>query len=241
MRSGAGDDETVSVGPGWVLRGALRCLRDPLAISRLVRWRAIAVHATLARGRMVDVGAGTQPYADLFRNQVTRIVAVEFPGTSPQAEVTIWGDAQALPLRAGCADVVLCVEVLEYLRDPRRTMQELARILRCGGHLLLTAPQIRGASNEPNDYWRFGHPGLRLLAHEAGFADVVITPCGGLCAAYGQRMSSWLYTVLAEQRGFPRPLTRALCGAVQVPLWLMDQLGIGQGETLHWMLTARKP
>ena len=225
----------------WIGAGVIRCLRDPLAISRLVRWRAIATHAALANGLMIDVGAGEQPYAELFRGRVRRVIAVEFPGASPRERVSIWGDAGALPLRTACADIVLCAEVLEYLPDPRTAMQELARILRCGGRLLLTAPQLRGAGKEPNDYWRFGHPGLRLLAREAGLSEVVITPCGGLCAAGGQRMSSWLYAVLSSRRGFPLRLARALCGAVQVPLWLADQLGIGPGETLHWMLTARKP
>ena len=225
----------------WIVAGTLRCFWDPLAISGLVRWRAIAAHAGLARGWMVDVGAGVQPYADLFRSAVERIVAVEFPGPSPRAQVDVWGDAQRLPLRSGCADTVLCVEVLEYLPHPLQALQEFARILRSGGHLLLTAPQIRGASNEPNDYWRFGHPGLRLLARESGLETVGIMPCGGLCATCGQRLSSWLYGALAERRGLPGRVVRLLCGSVQVVCWLADQVGVGQGETLHWLLVAQKP
>lgn len=223
----------------WAVAMTWRCLRDPLAISRLVRLRALAFQRELARGLMVDVGAGTQPFADLFEGQVDRIIAVERPGGSPKTGVGVWGDAQALPLRTGTADTVLCVEVLEYLPDPRRALQEFARILRQGGRLILTAPQIRGASNEPNDYWRFGHPGLRLLAAEAGLDEIVITPCGGICAAYGQRLSSWLYHSLIGI-GFPHWLVRIVCGLILATSWLVDQLGIGKEETLHWLLTARR-
>jgi SAM-dependent methyltransferase len=190
---------------------------------------------------MIDVGAGIQPFADLFGGRVDRIIAVERPSGSPTTGVGLWGDAQALPLRTGTADTVLCVEVLEYLPDPRRALQEFARILRQGGRLILTAPQIRGASNEPNDYWRFGHPGLRLLAAQAGLDEIVITPCGGICAAYGQRLGSWLYHSLVEGLGLPRRPVRIVCGLILAASWLADQTGIGGEETLHWLLTARRP
>jgi SAM-dependent methyltransferase len=225
----------------WVVRGAWRCLSDPLAISRLVRWRALAEAAPLASGLMVDVGAGRQPYAPLFRPHVDRIVALEFPGPSPRGGIDVVGDAQALPFRTASADTVLSVEVLEYLPDPRRAMTEFARVLRPGGRLLLTAPQLRGSSSEPNDYWRFGHPGLRLLAREAGLAEISVTPCGGIFAAYGQRTSSWLHASLSAALGARRGLARAVSGLVSLPAWLADQTGIGAGEALHWLLTARKP
>jgi SAM-dependent methyltransferase len=223
-----------------VLRGAWRCLHDPLAVSRLVRWRALAEHAPLARGLLLDVGAGQQPYAALFAPYVDRIVALEFPGPSLRDGVDVIGDAQTLPIRTGRVDTVLCVEVLEYLPDPRRAIAELARVLRPGGRLLLTAPQLRGESTEPDDYWRFGHPGLRLLARDAGLDEVRITPCGGVFAAYGQRVASWLHAAVTAGGG-RHALARAVAGIVLVPSWIADHAGLGRGETLHWMLTARKP
>jgi SAM-dependent methyltransferase len=220
-------------------RAVWRCFHDPLAITRLVRAEAIAERVGLARGLLVDVGAGRQPYAAMFRPYVRRIVAVEFPGPSPRADVDVMADAHALPLRRGAADTVLCVEVLEYLADPRRAVAELARVLAPGGTLLLTAPQIRGASDEANDYWRFGRAGLALLAAEAGLTGVRVEPCGGFFAAYGQRASSALWTSLGAR--WPRRLVTTLCGSVQAPSLIADQLGLGRDETLHWILTARKP
>lgn len=220
-------------------RAVWRCFRDPLAITRLVRAEAIAARAPLAHGLLVDVGAGRQPYASMFAPHVRRIVAVDFPGRSPRGSVDVTADAHALPLRNGVADTVLSVEVLEYLTDPRRAVAEMSRILAPGGVLLLTAPQIRGLSDETNDYWRFGRPGLAMLARDAGLADVRVEPCGGFFAAYGQRASSALVASLEPR--WPRGLVTTLCGAVQAPSLLVDQLGLGRGETLHWILTATKP
>jgi SAM-dependent methyltransferase len=220
-------------------RALWRCFQDPLAITRLVRAEALTARAGLAGGLLVDVGAGRQPYATLFRSRVRRIVAIEFPGPSPREAVDVMADAHTLPLRTGVADTVLCVEVLEYLVDPRRAVAELARILAPGGALLLTAPQMRGASHETNDYWRFGRAGLALLARDAGLANVCVEPCGGFFAAYGQRASSALYASLGTR--WPRRVVTALCGSVQAPSFVADQLGFGRDETLHWILTARKP
>ena len=49
-----------------------------------------------------------------------------------------------LPLRDEQIDLVYCSEVVEHLPDPDSLFAEVARILRPGGHLLLTTP------NEPN-------------------------------------------------------------------------------------------
>ena len=42
----------------------------------------------------------------------------------------LFGDAGALPVRSASCDLVLAIEVLEHLPDPRAAMRELARIAR---------------------------------------------------------------------------------------------------------------
>lgn len=45
-----------------------------------------------------------------------------------------------MPLEDNSVDVVLCTEVFEHLKDPVLAVQEIARILKSGGELILTAP-----------------------------------------------------------------------------------------------------
>jgi len=113
--------------------------------------------------------------------------------------------------------------------------------LKPGGRLLLVAAQIRGASNELNDYWRFGRSGVRLLAERVGLEKLELHPCGGLFAALGQRMSTAIHQALAKRRGWRHGVVAPLCGFVQAPCWLLDQLGFAKGDTLHWLLIAQKP
>ncbi|MFJ8074136.1 class I SAM-dependent methyltransferase [Streptomyces sp. NPDC096176] len=47
-----------------------------------------------------------------------------------------------LPLADGCADAVLFSEVIEHLVDPDHALDELRRVLRPGGHLMLSTPNL---------------------------------------------------------------------------------------------------
>ena len=53
-------------------------------------------------------------------------------------------DCDPIPLPDGYADLVICTEVLEHVRDPEIMLSELARIARYGASLLLTVPDSRG-------------------------------------------------------------------------------------------------
>jgi 2-polyprenyl-6-hydroxyphenyl methylase/3-demethylubiquinone-9 3-methyltransferase len=43
------------------------------------------------------------------------------------------GMAEALPWEDSCFDVVVCVDVLEHVKDPRQAIAEIARVLKPGG------------------------------------------------------------------------------------------------------------
>jgi len=50
--------------------------------------------------------------------------------------------APGLPFRSACADAVLFSEVVEHLVDPDSALEELRRVLRPGGHLMLSTPNL---------------------------------------------------------------------------------------------------
>lgn len=51
-------------------------------------------------------------------------------------------DAAALPFDDGSFDVAVCVEVLEHLFQPQLAVNEIARVLRPGGRVVLTVPNV---------------------------------------------------------------------------------------------------
>jgi ubiquinone/menaquinone biosynthesis C-methylase UbiE len=48
--------------------------------------------------------------------------------------------SDAIPLRDGCVDLVLCSWVIEHLAEPARSFREIARVLRPGGVFIFITP-----------------------------------------------------------------------------------------------------
>jgi len=61
-------------------------------------------------------------------------------GNWDQSDLDYLCDIVDIPVKDGQFDSVMCTEVLEHVPDPVRAIEELARIIKPNGYLLLTAP-----------------------------------------------------------------------------------------------------
>jgi SAM-dependent methyltransferase len=89
----------------------------------------------------------------------------------PQVDMVAYADA--LPFDDESFDVVVSTEMLEHDPRPWRSLDEMARVLRHGGVLLLTARGYDGRGcfpvhDYPDDIWRFSGRSLEILANDAG-------------------------------------------------------------------------
>jgi SAM-dependent methyltransferase len=94
-----------------------------------------------AAGRLVDIGCGTKPFKGIFAPYVNEHVGVDHEQTMHGLEsVDVISGAYDIPLDDESADTVLLTEVLEHLERPGEALAECRRLLRPGGHLILTTP-----------------------------------------------------------------------------------------------------
>jgi len=59
----------------------------------------------------------------------------------------IAADAASLPVKSGCADIILTVRVVHHLNDPEKYFNEVTRILKCGGLYFLEFANKRNLKN----------------------------------------------------------------------------------------------
>jgi len=60
--------------------------------------------------------------------------------TWDQTKLDIISDITAIPEPDGSFDTIMCIEVFEHLPEPIKAIEEFSRLLRPGGHLIITAP-----------------------------------------------------------------------------------------------------
>lgn len=110
----------------------------------------VAIADRLARerpGRVLDWGCGHGQMSHLLLQRGVDVVAFDYAQDSelglvrlehfPEIEAHVSGDPVALPFPEDHFDTVLCCGVLEHVQRPGDSLQELHRVLRSGGRLLI--------------------------------------------------------------------------------------------------------
>jgi SAM-dependent methyltransferase len=99
----------------------------------------------LPKGKVLDAPAGAGAISRLLAKKGHDVVAFEMDeGEFAAQEVTlIMGDMnQPLPFRNDSFDYIVCIDGIEHLENPYFTIRELARILKPGGELFISTPNI---------------------------------------------------------------------------------------------------
>lgn len=101
--------------------------------------------AALPRGRLLDVPAGEGALAARLAGAGFRVFACDlYPEIFKVEGIPIVrGDLEdRLPYGDAEFDVVTCLEGLEHLENPHPAVREFRRVLRAGGHLVISVPNI---------------------------------------------------------------------------------------------------
>jgi SAM-dependent methyltransferase len=151
---------------------------DPFIMNRHYegrRWREVARHYLdgVSRARLLDVGAGngaielafnTTPQFKVFsieRQWNQTAAALHAAAAAPFLRSI--ADAVKLPFPSASFDAILCIETIEHVRNAKRVGEEMVRVLRPGGIILVTTPPRWRYALAPDPH--FGIRGLVLLPH----------------------------------------------------------------------------
>jgi SAM-dependent methyltransferase len=155
----------------------------------------IAVREFLLRlgehARVLDLGAGRGSFpAPSYPFRTTR-VDIERQPADPGAH-RVQADAARLPFRDGSFDAAVANHSLEHLRDPRRALSEVGRVLKPGGSLLVSVPDSGTVSDVLYRFFARGGGHVNRF-RSAWEVEEMVTKEAGL-ACHGRRV---LFTSLA--------------------------------------------
>jgi SAM-dependent methyltransferase len=208
------------------------------------------IGASLAPGvRVLDAGAGQGRFKPEFAH--TRYTGVDLAvgdATWDYRNLDAICDLVYLPFGRENFDAVVCTQVLEHVPEPLQVLQEIARVLKPGGRLFLSAPQSWPQHQKPCDFYRFTSFGLRHLLERAGLRIKSMRPMGGyfwFLSFQLQNINYWLFPPGMPGRRWTWPL-RALFGVIfqlilPLILFYLDPLDRIKDETFGYLCVAFKP
>lgn len=192
---------------------------DRPAERGLVRRYERIMHYRRRNGAILDVGCATGAFLDVMQRRGWQVSGVELnPEAADHArrhrglEVQT-GSLEESHLAESIFDVVTMWDVFEHVPDPRRTLQEVKRVLKPGGLLAMSLPnptsieaRLFGRAwagwDRPRHLHLFTPAVLSQYLAEAGFDQMHIESLGGrlivtllsvsyLCTARGISREKW--------------------------------------------------
>lgn len=210
-----------------------------LAPDKIIKdslWEAVSKASRYARGDLLDIGCGEKPYYEIFKDKVSSYIGLDLKGGD------VKGSALDLPFPDEHFDTIFSSQVIEHIEDSFLMMQEASRVLKKGGHLILTAPLFWCLHEEPKDFFRFTKYGLNLLAKKSGLKIVYIKECGSWLSTLGQMISLFLEsTANRTVLRFPKKIIQIIFQYISWKLSKIKRLAKNKQAPLGYIMVARKP
>ena len=148
MREGKGVVEAVRGCPSYVWRAG-----QERRFQMVLRW------ADPSGRRVLDVGCGVGMYTAAFLRVTPSVFGVEVePERAREAKGRATGVVQAvgerLPFADGTFDLVFSHEVLEHVQDDRACAEEMVRVARPGGRIVVFVPNRWYPFETHGVFWR---------------------------------------------------------------------------------------
>lgn len=223
--------------PGFLLRTL-----DPFEtrVAEAVRQFAASLPEKTS---VLDAGAGELRFSSLFTKQ--RYVAVDLAvgdAAWDYSHLDVLGDLERLPLAADSFDAALSIVTLEHVRRPHLVMEELARVLRPGGRLLIVVPHEWEVHQAPHDYFRYTRYGLDHLLTSAGLVVRRLDPVGGFFWLMARRSVNFLTFFQGGMKWLLFvPLAPVFGLLLPMIFYLADGLDRDKDFTLGYICEAGKP
>lgn len=174
-------------------------LINPFYIIRRSLLKNIMRFSESLSGRMMDFGCGSKPYRSIFH--VTEYIGVDFENEGhphDNEQIDVYYDGKHLPFEDESFDSVLCSEVIEHVFNLSATLNEINRVMKTGGNILITCPFVWNEHEVPLDYARYTRFALRDILGKSGFEITHYSKSGNFITTLTQLKVMYFYTAFGK-------------------------------------------
>lgn len=136
----------------------------------------------LMKGKVLDLGCGNKPYYKIYSKICDSSIGSDVPFSLHQnanVEVICYAEDIDKHLEKNYFDCVLCTEVLEHTVNDQKVINNINKVLKTGGSLIISSPFIYVLHEAPHDYRRYTLFGLKSLLESHRFQIQSIISLGG--------------------------------------------------------------
>lgn len=189
------------------------------------------------QGNIFDLGCGNRPYQPLLSGAQS-YVAYDLDPVHSLPDIV--GVSDRLPFADRSFDAVLCTQVLEHVPEPLSTLQEIQRIMRPNGTLLLSAPQAWRIHEKPYDFYRYTLYGLEYLLKKSGFQIITFHNQGGAWLMIGQVLNNTLWRYPSRKFSAFWWRERLLTTTINIVASFTDRFFSDSEETMNYVILAKR-
>lgn len=153
---------------------------NPFFFIRLRLFQKVKKFAPQIEGKLLDFGCGRKPYKNLF-TKATEYIGVDIEQSGHDhslSEVDVFYDGKTIPFKNETFDAIFCTEVFEHIFNLDEILDELKRVLKKNGKLLITIPFMWGEHEKPYDYARYTSFAIKYILEKKGFQVIALEKTG---------------------------------------------------------------
>lgn len=201
-------------------------------------------------GLILDAGAGECQYKKFFTNHT--YVGIDL-GIGQQDwnyhNLDVISNLENLPFKDNSFDSILCIQVLEHVKEPLLVLQELNRVLKNDGQLYLSVPQGWCVHQAPYDFYRYTNYGIHYLLDKSHFTVDYIKETTGYFGYLANRLLFFPKIIFWSIRNvyvrlllLPFEVSTYIILVLVLPIILnmLDPLDSKKEFTLNYLAKARK-
>lgn len=231
---------------GVVFKKYFRLFFDPIFLTRIRLKTALEstiIPLIFSGIKCLDVGCGDRPYENLFEHGSYVGIDIENSGRPMGLKKPdYFYDGNKIPFPDDSFDLVISTQVLEHTPNPLAILNEMARICKPGGGVVVSLPFVYQEHEEPFDFFRFSRFGIADLLEKTGLKIQTIKRDSSALEAIAILINVYIiHNLVPKVRGL-RPLYALFfCFPIQLLAMILSKILPDKGQLyLNVVVQAKK-